>query len=84
MKIHPIVSIAQLEPAEGIDPYNRRRPDHPGPVEMDQAAPDHLNSNQTPTSSYNDSYKVEQILSKQIRKYGKEKARIEYRVKWTG
>ena len=46
MRIHPVVSIAQLEPSEGADPYHRRRPDHPGLVEierttLDQAADCH-------------------------------------------
>lgn len=34
MKIHLVVSIAQLEPAEKSNLYNKRRLDHPGPVEI--------------------------------------------------
>lgn len=33
MRIHPVVSIAQLEPAKSDDPYNRSQHDDPGPVE---------------------------------------------------
>ena len=85
MQIYPIVSIAQLEPAKSTDPYSRRRLDHPRPVEMERISPNNaadgkLDSNTQP----NNSYEVEQILSKRSQKYGWGKSRIEYRVKWLG
>ena len=33
MRIHPVISVAQLEPCPQGDPYHRPRPDNPGPVE---------------------------------------------------
>ena len=35
MRIHPVISVAQLEPCLQVDPYGRPRPDNPGPVETE-------------------------------------------------
>ena len=35
MRIHPVISIAQLEPCPGHDPFNRPRPDSAAPVFVD-------------------------------------------------
>lgn len=52
MRIHPVVSVAQLEPYPGEDPYQRPRPTNPPPV-VDEDRPD-------------DSYEIEKILEKRI------------------
>jgi hypothetical protein len=59
-RIHLVISVAQLEPApKGDDPFNRPRPDNPGPV--------HTNGD-TETKK---SFEVERILKKRVRKYGR-------------
>lgn len=35
MKLYPVVLIAQLKLAKTNDPYKRKRPDHPGLVEIE-------------------------------------------------
>ena len=86
MRIYPVVLIAQLEPAEGADPYNRERPHHPEPVEMEEATPDKLGNQKKKGGSTLDTntYEVEQIIGKRTRKYGRGQAKTEYRVKWLG
>ena len=84
MKIHPVVSIAQLEPAKGKDPYNRRRPDHPGPVEMEGAElgdTPHTGNQSGGESQAGETYEVERIMDKRRRRYGRGQPRTEYRVK---
>ena len=83
MKIHPVVSIAQLEPAEKSDPYNRKRPDHPGPVEMEDT--DHSKSKNLHNGEQQDQiYEVERVVGKRVRRYGKGKPITEYQIKWIG
>ena len=83
MKIHPVVSISQLEPAEKADPYHRKRPDHPGPVEMEET--DLSKSKDTyKEQQRGEIYEVKRIVGKRLRKYGRSKPRTEYRVKWIG
>lgn len=72
-KIHPVISIAHLEPAstQVEDPYDRARPDHPGQVYVE---------GDTETSK---SYKIEALLGKRsLKRYGK--TRIQYLVRWKG
>lgn len=70
-KIHPVISIANLEPApKGNDPYGRPRPDHPEPV-----------------TEFNDdwhAYEVESLLGHRLRRYGRGKPISEYLVRWKG
>lgn len=89
MQIHPVVSVAQLKPAEGDNPYHRRRPDHPGPVEMEETlrtnstlSKDGARRNTQPVDK--ESYKVKRIVNKRIRKYGRGRPKTKYRVKWLG
>ena len=85
MRIHPVVSIAQLEPSEGVNPYHRRRLDHSGPVEIERITLDQAADREPDNSTLpSDSYEVEQILDKRIRRYGRSKPKVEYRVKWLG
>ena len=53
-KIHPVVSVAHLEPAttQDMDPFRRPRPNHPGPVFVE---------GDTETDK---SYEIETLLSK--------------------
>lgn len=70
MAIHPVISVAQLEPVpESDDPYSRPRPDQerPPPVEMegaDDPAPQ---------------YEIERLLDKRI-----SRGKVQYLVKWQG
>lgn len=71
-KIHPVISIAQLEPASGVqDPYNRPRPHYPDAVEIEGDTEDQK------------SYEVERVLAKRIRKFGRT-AVTQYLIKWLG
>ena len=82
MKIHLVVSIAQLEPAEGADPYNRKTPNHPGPVEMEDTALSSDNHEQKHMDSHaGETYKVEQIIGKRRRRYRRGEPRVEYQMK---
>ena len=68
-KIHPVISIAQLEPANNSsDPYMRPRPTNPGAVEM---------------AKESDTYEVEKVIKSRIRRYGK-KAVTQYLLQWRG
>lgn len=85
MRIYPVVLIAQLEPAETDDLFDRKRPDHPGPVEMEGAEATDSKSKEAHNGTQSEEvYEVEQILDKRLRKYGKSRPRTEYRVKWVG
>ena len=82
MKIYPVVSIAQLELVEKPDPYNQTRLDHLGPVEIEQMTSNGVTCSEQPDGiSLNNAYKVEKILGKRIKKYGKGNPKTEYRVK---
>lgn len=68
MTIHPVISVAQLEPVpRGPDPYNRPRPDHPPPVQMEGLgdAP---------------AYEIERLVDRRVTANGT----LEYFVKWKG
>lgn len=69
MKIHPVLSIAHLEPrTPGPDPYNRSYPDL-----------------QRPDAVVEDRYLVEKILDKKVRRIGRSRNMYTfYRVKWMG
>ncbi|SLM41435.1 Ribonuclease H-like domain [Lasallia pustulata] len=71
-KIHPVISVAQLEPApKGSDPYEREdRPSDPPAVEEFN-------------SEWHD-YKVEKLVGRRDRKLGKGKKITEYLVRWKG
>lgn len=83
IKMYPVVFVAQLEPAKACDPYKNKRPNHPGPVKIEDATlyKSIKTHDATPLSSF---YKVEQILNKQVQRYGRKTLRVEYRVKWVG
>ncbi|SLM41004.1 reverse partial [Lasallia pustulata] len=71
-KIHPVISVAQLEPApKGNDPYEREdRPSDPPAVEEFN-------------SEWHD-YKVEKLVGRRDRKLGEGKKITEYLVRWKG
>jgi hypothetical protein len=78
MNIHPVVSVANLLPAEqpGSDPYGREDT-FAGPVEVEGDDP----------SAWRDSYQhyeVERILDKRAVRYGRSEPRTEYLIKWVG
>ena len=85
MRIHPVVSVAQLESAKGDDPYHRPKPDHLGPVQMKSTTPDNNNGSTTTHNKLSGNiYEVEQVLAKQRQRYGKSVPQVEYQVKWIG
>ena len=69
MRIHPVVSVAQLEPANGQDqdPYHRVLNKEPPPV---QEVPE----------AHDDEYVIERLLDKRVNPGG----RTKYLVKWLG
>ena len=70
-RVHPVISIAQLEPDSTEDPYGRPRPDHPDAVEMEGDTPRWK------------SYEVERVTDKRYRNYnGKDVA--QYLLRWKG
>src|SRR5882762_1951306 len=74
MKIHPVISVTNLEPlTPGEDPYKRPFNDHPPPVEDDQDIDEEWKS-----------FSIEKLLDRRLRRYGRGKKIIEYLVKWTG
>ena len=48
MKVHSVLSVAPLEPAEFADPFDRERSNHPGLAEMEGTAPDGASSGTQP------------------------------------
>ena len=71
-RVHPVVSVAQLEPSPTQeDPYNRARPDHPDAVEVEGDTPQWR------------SYVVERIVDKRMRTYGGTKV-AQYLIRWRG
>ena len=71
-KIHPVVSIAQLEPLPlGENPYRRPRLNHPPTVEINGDTPN------------NRSYKIKKLVDKRTRKYNKINV-VQYLIKCFG
>lgn len=68
-KVHTVISIAQLEPANNSsDPYMRPRPTNPGAVEMSEG---------------NDTYEVEKVIKNRVRCYEKRIVK-QYLLQWRG
>ena len=71
-RVHPVISVAQLEPVpKESDPYARPRPTHPPAVEMEGDTEDFK------------SYEVEKLVGRRIRKFGRTET-IQYLVRWLG
>ena len=71
-KIHPVVSVAQLEPLfPGYDPYDRPKFNHPPVIET---------KNDTPTYQ---SYEIEKLVDRRTRRYNETKM-VQYLIKWFG
>ena len=70
-RVHPVISVTQLEPMPGRDPYDRYRPHHPASVHME---------GDTETEK---SYEVEKLVSRRIRRYGKKDV-TQYLIRWSG
>jgi hypothetical protein len=72
-QIHPVVSVAQLEPApSGDDPWDREYPKPPAVV--DERFPDEPNI-----------YEVERLLDRRVRRSGRLRTPfVEYLVRWKG
>lgn len=68
MRVHPVVSIAHLDPAPKSDPYNREGPP-PQPVRMEDGS--------------DDSWEIEALISRRDRVRRKKRIR-EYLVRWKG
>ena len=74
MKIHPVVSVTNLESVPpGEDPYNQPYDDHPPSVEEDRDVDDEWKS-----------FYIKKLLDHCLCCYGHDKQIIEYLVKWTG
>ena len=72
MLIHPVISVAQLEPApKDDDPYNRSADMHPPPVE---------NADDSDPENEDRPYEIERFLDKRVTPTGQ----IKYLVKWKG
>jgi hypothetical protein len=70
MKIYPIVLITHLEPAfYSDDPFNRLKNDHPPPVE------------ETDLNDEWRGFRIETLIDRRLRRYGRDKKIIEYLVK---
>jgi hypothetical protein len=73
MRIHPVVSVAHLEPSPGPDPYERVRNAEPPPVETSNVEEDDLPI-----------YEIERLLKRRpVIKKGKPTT-YQYLVKWKG
>ena len=71
-KVHPVFTIAMLEPAPaGDDPFGRPTPDHPGSVFVE---------GDTPTKQ---SFVVESLINRRVIKKGRGKV-VQYLVRWQG
>ncbi|OCL02921.1 hypothetical protein AOQ84DRAFT_303776 [Glonium stellatum] len=67
-KIHPVISVEQLEPAPpDHDPFDRPIDDHPAAIFTDEPQ-----------------YRVERLLDRRARRYGRSKEKTQYLVKWLG
>ncbi|TAQ84474.1 hypothetical protein B7494_g7190 [Chlorociboria aeruginascens] len=68
-RVHNVFSIAQLEPCiAGTDPYDRKRPEHPGPVFVEG------------DDEFNKSFELDKILAKRKTPTGQTR----YLVRWKG
>ena len=73
-RVHPVISVTQLKSeSEGVDPYNKFRPNHSEEVEVE----DILN---TPWLK---SYEIEKLVDRRIRSYGKRQI-TQYLLRWKG
>lgn len=70
-RVHPVFSIAQLEPWPGIDPYQRPLPDKPDSVFVEGDTPEFK------------SYEVQALLNRRVTTRGKGQS-TEYLVRWKG
>lgn len=69
MRIHPVISIVQLEPmSKGADPYNRVRNDEPPLVVEDDSL-----------KIGSDEHEVEAIIGRRL-----SRGKVQYLVKWKG
>ena len=73
MRIHPVVSIAQLEPAPENAPYNRQSNTKPPLINI---------KNEDDTSA--PSYKIKRLLDKHTTHWGRDQPFVQYLVKWKG
>ncbi len=76
MRIHPVVSVAQLEPAYDNDPYGREANTEPPPVENEA-----VNSDNDETAP---AYEIERLLDRRVTRRGRGKVTVQYLVKWKG
>ena len=69
-QLHPIFTVAQLEPCPDpkADPFRRLRPDHPPAVSVDREG---------------EEWEIERLLNKRVVKKGRGKA-TEYLIRWKG
>ena len=74
MSIWPVVSIAQLEPYNGPDPYRRERNTEPPPVDDGNNEEDSENDPGTAPS-----YEIGRLIGKRI-----SRKKVHYLVKWRG
>lgn len=58
-KIHSVISIAQLKFANGVDPYDKKKPHYPDAIEMKKDI------------KFEKSYKMKKMMSKRIKIYDK-------------
>jgi hypothetical protein len=72
MKIHPVVSVAHLEPSPGKDPYERRHRSHPPAVQADIAG-----------NEENDTFEIERLVRHRDVTTGRKRYRT-YLVHWKG
>ena len=72
-RIHPVFSIAQLEPAPDPvdDPFSRPRPDQPPQIHVEG------------DNEYWKSYEIERLLDRRVTKKGQGQS-VEYLVRWKG
>ena len=74
MKIHPVISVTNLEALPpGEDPYKRPFNDHPPPVEDDHNIDKEWKS-----------FSIKKLLDYHLCRNGRGKKIIEYLIKWTG
>ena len=70
-RIHPVFTVAMLEPAPFPDPFDRPRPDHPGSVFVEG------------DTDENQSYRVERLMNRRVIRRGRGYS-VEYLVRWVG
>jgi hypothetical protein len=73
MKIYPVILVIYLEPAfYSDDPFNRLKNDYFSPVE------------ETDLNNEWRDFRIEILIDRRFRRYGRDKKIIEYLVKWKG